>query len=224
MTSGGNGRASRRGNPLADFGAARGYVAEDRSEADAMILARGADIGTFLAFTMKSLLVLEPWITSRKNRQWLENSGGTNIGSWARALRDRAAEQGAPALPSEGFLKLVDDVFEHARQISVLSERLAVMLDDVHVRELVDACRNELSMLAVFATRAAAAAGLTPPSATELAALSVWLAIEKDVGEMYDGDVARQLEEKDRRVDKFRKILEALPQTDAKVNELFALP
>lgn len=223
MKNGPGGGGSRRGNPLADYNVARAYVVEDRSEADALILARGADIGTFLAFTLKNLLDLEPWIKSRKNRQWLQQAGGSGA-SWARALNDRAAEQGAPAVPAGGFLKLVGDVLEHAQQVYVLSDRLAAHLDNAAVRELVDACRNELSMLAVFAARAAAAAGIEPPSATELAALSVWLGIEKDIAEMYDGDVARQVEEKNRRVDKFRKILAALPQTDAKVSELFALP
>jgi hypothetical protein len=224
VTDGSEGRASRRTNPLSDLASARDYVERHYSKEHALLLARGADVGVFFANTMKKVFELEKWSSSTRNRDWLKEAGGDFMAAWSRALRDRGGDGQAPAAPSGGFTTLVSDLLDHAQQVYALSNRLAALLvSEGEVRSLVDACTNELAMLAVFATRAARAAGLEPPGATELAALAVWIGIERETGGMYSNDEAKQLDEKERRVDKYRKIIAALPVAEEKVTRLTAL-
>jgi hypothetical protein len=211
-THGGPGRPLGRDNPLATPEAARRYVTLERSEEQALVLARGADMGVTFANGLVQFFALEELFVSRLTSRWMNQAGGDYMASWTEFFRDLAGQVDAPAGPTGGFAMSLGDVVLHTRQVHVLSKKIfSRFTDEPATRDLVMSLRNEFNMMSVFATRAARASRITEPKAMELAALSVWIGAEKE---------ANGLEEMDRRMDKFRKILSALPSIEASLEEL----
>jgi hypothetical protein len=208
-------RPGGRKNPLANVGSALTYVADRRGIGHFSALARGAGVGASFSSTMRQLFRLERWLTSSRNQTWLKTAGGEWLAWSAGYFRLRSAESGAPAAPSGGLPKDVLDLVLHAQQVHALSNKVfSRFKTDPRVRTLAIGCCNELNMLTAFATREARAAGIQELTATELAALAVWTNAEKPTV---------SLEERDRRVDKFRKVLDNLSRIDSALDELASL-
>ena len=203
---------SRRRNLLVSHVAARSYIVDRRTEADALTLLRGADDGVFIASSLSRVLEIEKWLTSPRTRRRLDLGGSGKAAAWSLASPGRSCGEGSPATPSGGVAETVRDLLFHLQEVHALSNRLfsQVKADPGKRRALVAFC-NEQNALAAFATRAARATGIQLPAATELAALSLWVGVET---------TAPTVEEMDRRVDKFRKIKKALPRLEAFLDAL----
>lgn len=208
-------RVSKRTNFLSTANAARAYVARHRSEEHTDRLIQGADVGLYFAFSMKRIIELEKWFSSSRNQRWLGSTGGQSVAEWNRYFLGQVDDANALTVPAGNITSLAGQLLVCAQQVFDLSSSLIARFEaNPRAREVVIACGKELNMVAGFATRTARQAGMKELTASELAAISLYVGAESH---------SSTLDEMDRRVDKFRKIVEALPGIEATLDEMESL-
>lgn len=208
-------KKKKKQNPLRDGTEALAYLMERRGGQQFARLARNAGLGLSFAAVLTRFFTIEKWLTSSRNQKWVREAGGAWMSYPAEyfAIQEDQAEGAKLEMGSlaSGIFEIVRGAGSMHRQASQV---YSLFDSNDRSRDVAVACKNDLAMMTVFATRCARQSGIPTPTVLELAALSVFHRAESGTS---------SLEERDRRLDKFRKIMLKMPRTESLLSHFLSL-